>query len=111
MGTSFCAFQAKQLQHSIQIFRIAFIGHHSIESLAETFEVIVLHAVVMNAANTEAKVDCSVLLELLHFWVWPKPCTSSMCTSIPTFRSALQKNCGALTHLVNPSLSTIADAK
>ena len=56
--------------------------------------------------------DRKVFLELLHFWVWSKTVHVvhvHLHPHLPGQRS--QKNCGALTHLVNPSLSTSADAK
>ena len=55
-GYVFGAVQAKSLQHSIKILWIAFNGHRSIESVAKTFQVIILRAFVMNAAITEPNV-------------------------------------------------------
>ena len=71
-GHVFGTLSAKQLQHNIKILRIAFNGHHSIEPLAETFQMIVFRTFVMNAAITGLDVGHKVLLELLNLWVWPK---------------------------------------
>ena len=48
-----------------------FNGHRSIESFAETFQVIVLRTFAMKAAITEPDVRRKIYLELLLLWVWP----------------------------------------
>ena len=102
VGTSFALSNPSSSTTASRYFGLLSMVVTPLKLLAETFQVIILRTVVMNAAKSSSNFStCGA---------GPKPCTSSMRTSITTCRSAHQKNCDALTHLantcevINPSL-------